>query len=51
MGQQEIKKYQASYVKCDICGYKWTAVRPEGTKTLECANCKQNCNFENLKTK
>lgn len=48
--EAEKGKYSVSYVQCDICGHKWTAVRPEGTETLECPNCGHNGNFENLPT-
>lgn len=38
-------KYAAGQVKCDICGYEWTAVRPLATGTLECPHCGNNGNF------
>lgn len=31
--------YETSRVKCGICSYKWTAVRPINTDKLECPHC------------
>lgn len=41
--------HEASYVKCDLCGFKWVAVRSEGLTKLECKQCGNMVYFENLK--
>lgn len=41
-------KFQVSMVKCDLCGYEWTAVRPLGTEKLQCSQCNHVTNFENV---
>ena len=40
--------HEVSNVKCDLCGKEWLAVRPEGIIKLECPNCHNNVNFENI---
>lgn len=40
--------HEVSNVKCDICGYQWVAVRPEGLTKLECPNCGNMVQFENI---
>lgn len=40
--------HEVSLAKCDLCGYKWVAVRPEGLTKLECPNCGNMVNFENI---
>ena len=42
--------YEVSLVKCDLCNHKWTAVRIAGLEILQCPNCKNMVNFENLIT-
>lgn len=41
--------HQVSKVKCDICGYGWIAVRPQGLIKLECPQCGCLGLFENEK--
>lgn len=41
--------FEVSLVQCDLCGHKWTAVRPDGLIKLECPNCRNMVYFENLK--
>ena len=41
--------FEVSKVKCDLCGHEWVAVRPEGVLRLECPNCGNIANFENIK--
>lgn len=41
--------HEVSWVRCDICNYEWIAVRPEGVLQLECPNCTNIGNFENIK--
>lgn len=41
-------KWEISIVRCDLCSYEWVAVRPFGTLKLECSNCKNISNFENI---
>lgn len=40
--------HEASLVQCDLCNYKWVAVRPQGLKQLECNNCGNMVYFENV---
>jgi len=40
--------YEVSKVKCDLCGKEWVAVRTEGLTKLECPNCGNMVNFENV---
>ncbi len=42
--------HEVSQVKCDLCSYEWTAVRPEGVEYLECPNCNHLVIFENIKS-
>jgi hypothetical protein len=42
--------FETSLVKCDLCAYEWVAVRPKYTEKLECPNCSNITNFENIKT-
>lgn len=42
--------WEVSEVKCDLCNYKWVAVRPENTIKLECSNCNNVTSFTNIKT-
>mgnify|MGYP000034041562 CR=1 FL=1 len=35
-------------VKCDLCGYEWTAVYHESCDKLECSNCGNMVMFEKL---
>lgn len=47
----ELDKYdphEYSKVICDLCNYSWVSVRPLGTKKLECPNCNNLVNFENV---
>jgi hypothetical protein len=41
-------KHEVSKVKCDLCGKEWVAVRPEGLTKLECPDCGNMANFENV---
>jgi len=41
--------WEASKVKCDLCGYEWWAVRPDGLIKLECPHCHYVAYFENIK--
>jgi protein-arginine kinase activator protein McsA len=40
--------HEVSSVQCDLCSYKWVAVRPKDTEKLECPNCNNIVNYENL---
>lgn len=40
--------WEVSQVKCDLCSYEWTEVRPEGTEKLDCPNCGNIGHFENI---
>jgi hypothetical protein len=40
--------HEVSKVKCDLCGKEWIAVRPEGLTELECPNCENMVQFENV---
>ena len=44
----DVDPHEASKVKCDLCEYEWIAVRPEGLTKLECPNCHNMVNFENI---
>lgn len=44
----ENDEHEYSKVKCDLCSYTWVAVRPAGIEKLECPNCNNICQFENL---
>lgn len=46
--EQEEIGWAAGQVKCDVCGYEWTAVRPEELDKLQCPNCGNMVNFENI---
>lgn len=38
--------WAAGPVKCDVCGYKWVAVRPSEIDKIECSNCNQMVSYE-----
>jgi DNA-directed RNA polymerase subunit RPC12/RpoP len=40
--------YETSLVECDLCSYKWVAVRPKDTEKLECPNCSNIVHYENI---
>lgn len=40
--------HEASMVICLLCNHKWVAVRPKGCVRLECPNCNEIVEFENL---
>lgn len=40
--------HEASSVECDLCSHTWVAVRPQGLKELQCPNCKNMTQFENI---
>jgi len=40
--------HEVSKVKCDLCDKEWIAVRPEGLTELECPNCENMVQFENV---
>jgi len=42
-------KFEVSSVQCDLCNYRWVAVRNFGLDKLECPNCRNIANFENSK--
>ena len=42
--------HEVSKVRCDLCGYEWIAVRPLGVEKLECKQCGNISNFENIGT-
>lgn len=44
----ESDPHEVSKVKCDLCGFGWIAVRPEGLEKLECPNCANMVYFENI---
>ncbi len=46
---KEDNKHEVSLVKCDICNHEWVSVRPEGLTELECPNCSNMVQFENIK--
>ena len=33
-------EWNATVVRCDLCGYKWTAVHHIDSDRLECPNCR-----------
>lgn len=39
--------HEVSKVRCDVCNYRWVAVRPLGLDKLECPKCYGVCSFEN----
>ena len=39
--------HEVSKVECYLCAYEWIAVRPDGTKKLECPLCGNITSFEN----
>jgi len=41
-------RWEVSKVECSLCTYQWYAVRPEGVEKIECPNCENICNFENI---
>lgn len=42
-------KTEWSKVKCDLCSYEWTAIRPAiGLAKLECPKCSNMVYFENV---
>lgn len=45
---EEKQPHEVSTVKCDLCGKEWIAVRPEGLTELECPNCENMVQFENV---
>jgi len=42
------KPYEVSKIKCDLCNKEWVAVRTKGLTKLECPNCGNMVNFENV---
>lgn len=40
--------HEWSKVSCDLCGNSWVAVRPVGVEKLECPNCHNLSQFENI---
>lgn len=40
--------HEASKVECGLCGHTWIAVRPQGLTELQCPNCKNMTQFENI---
>jgi DNA-directed RNA polymerase subunit M/transcription elongation factor TFIIS len=46
--EEKQDQHEASMVKCDLCSYKWVAVRPKGLIKLECPNCGNMVHFENI---
>lgn len=47
-GKKKKDPHEVSKVKCDLCGKEWIAVRPEGLTKLECPNCENMVQFENV---
>lgn len=45
---QKHEPHEVSKVKCYLCNSEWVAVRPKETPKLECPNCKNVANFENI---
>ena len=45
---EEYDPHEVSKVKCDLCGFEWIAVRPEGLTRLECKQCGNMVHFENI---
>lgn len=45
---KNLNPHEVSTVKCDLCSHEWVAVRPEGLDELECPNCSNMVNFENI---
>ena len=43
--------HEVSKVKCGLCNHTWVAVRPKGVLKLECPNCEEITDFENIPTK
>lgn len=44
----EYDPHEASKVECGLCGHTWVAVRPKGLTELECPNCNNMTQFENI---
>lgn len=44
----EYDPHEYGMVECLICTYRWIAVRPEGTKELECPKCMRMTEVENV---
>ena len=42
--------WKGGMVECDICTNQWLAVRPANLTRLECPNCRQMAQFEELAT-
>jgi len=40
--------WSSGMVKCDLCSNTWVAVRPTGIEKLECPNCENMVNFEEV---
>lgn len=45
---EEKEPHEVSTAKCNLCGKEWVAVRPKGLTELECPNCKNMVQFENV---
>jgi hypothetical protein len=48
LDESESEPHEVSQVQCDLCSHSWVAVRPEGLEKLECPNCGNMVQFENL---
>lgn len=42
-------QHEVSEVKCSLCSKEWIAVRPQGLTELECPQCLNMVQFENLR--
>lgn len=47
---QKHEPHEVSKVRCDLCKNEWIAVRPYDTDKLECSQCGNVANFENIDT-
>lgn len=42
------RKYEVSLVECFLCAHRWVAVRLEGLYRIQCPNCSNMVEFENV---
>ena len=40
--------WSVGLVECDICTHRWVGVRPANLTQLECPNCRQMAQFEEI---
>lgn len=44
----ELEGFAYEPVICDLCNFRWVAVRPYGTKELQCPNCRNTTTFKEV---